>query len=123
MLFLCAVVPTKPWTHWGLGGAIGALIPLAVTYGYYLMRGQIGLGGGDIKLWGVLGLYLGPMGIAYNIFLSCFLGSIVGGSLILFKVLDRKTPIPFGPFIVVVAFTQIFFPNFFSQILRFISVR
>jgi leader peptidase (prepilin peptidase)/N-methyltransferase len=87
------------------------------------MRGQIGLGGGDIKLWGVLGLYLGPMGIAYNIFLSCFLGSLVGGGLILSKVLDRKTPIPFGPFIVVVAFTQIFFPNFFSQILGYISIR
>lgn len=122
VLFLCASATTRPWMFWVIGGAIGALIPLAVTYAYYLMRGQIGLGGGDIKLWGVLGIFLGPMGVSYNIFLSCFLGSLVGGTLILTKVLDRKTPIPFGPFIVIVAFFQIFFPELSSQLIGSLRV-
>lgn len=122
VLFSCAIIPTKAWTYWIFGALIGSLIPLSVTYAYYLLRGQIGLGGGDIKLWGVLGLYLGPMGISYNIFLSCFLGSIVGTLLILFKLLDRKTPIPFGPFIVLVGSLQIFFPDYFRQLMSFLVV-
>jgi leader peptidase (prepilin peptidase)/N-methyltransferase len=105
------------WTYWLIGGLVGFLFPLAVTWGFYLLRGQIGLGGGDIKLFGVLGLYLGPLGVIHNIFFSCFLGSIVGISLILFKKMDKKNPIAFGPYIIIVATIQIFFPDFFSGLI------
>lgn len=115
LLFFMSVVWTKPWLFWVTGLALGALIPITVTYIFYILKGQIGLGGGDIKLWAALGIYLGPVGIAHNIFLSCFLGALVGGSLILLKVVDRNTPIPFGPFIVFVAGTQIFIPDHFHQ--------
>ena len=98
-----------------LGGAIGILFPLGVTYLFYLLKGQIGLGGGDIKLWGALGLFLGAEGIIQNISYSCLLGSLVAGGLMIFKVVDRKTPIPFGPFIVVISFFQIFFPEVIGE--------
>jgi prepilin signal peptidase PulO-like enzyme (type II secretory pathway) len=117
VLFFSSVVLIKPWPFWLFGLALGALIPISVTYIFYLLRGQIGLGGGDIKLWAALGLYLGPVGISYNIFLSSFLGALIGGFLTLLKVVDRKTPIPFGPFIIIVASAQIFIPDYFDRLM------
>ena len=51
------------------------------------------LGGGDIKLFGVVGLYLGPAGSMFAVFIACILGLCVAG-------LSRKgrgQPFPFGP--------------------------
>ncbi len=104
-----------PWPMlWG--GCIGFFGPLSVTYLFYLLRGQVGLGGGDIKLYGILGLYLGPVAIIQTIFLSCFLGAIIGVGLILMKGMKKETPIPFGPFILTVSFTQILFPEFIANL-------
>jgi prepilin signal peptidase PulO-like enzyme (type II secretory pathway) len=104
------------YMHIGLGFLIGGGFPFLITWLFYKIRGQIGLGGGDIKLYAVLGLYLGPLDIMLTIFLSCFLGAIVGVFLIAFRFLDRKNPIPFGPFILIVATVQIFFPDLFNQV-------
>ena len=100
-----------PWTYWGMGFLLGGLFPLAVTGVFYLIKGQMGLGMGDIKLFAVLGIYLGPAGILHNIFLSCFLGAIVGILLILLNKMDKNNPIPFGPYIILVAVIQIFFTS------------
>ena len=104
------------YIHIGLGFLIGGGFPYLITWLFYKIRGQIGLGGGDIKLYAVLGLYLGPLDIMLTIFLSCFLGAVVGVFLIATKFLDRNNPIPFGPFILIVAAIQIFFPELFNQI-------
>lgn len=111
LAFLASVITTKSYLFWGVGGAIGILIPLGVTYIFYLMKGQIGLGGGDIKLWGALGIYLGPEGIIQNITYSCFLGALLVGVLMMLKMVNKNTPVPFGPFIVIVSFVQIFTPG------------
>lgn len=116
-LFLVFGFLYRPYQFWLIGGATGFLFPLFVTWFYHLVRGQEGLGMGDIKLYGVLGVYLGPLGIVQNIFLSCFLGALIGGSVLLLKKMDSKTPIPFGPFIIIIATLQIFFPTFFKNYL------
>jgi prepilin signal peptidase PulO-like enzyme (type II secretory pathway) len=100
-----------PWQHWAIGGAMGFLGPLAVTWLFYKLRGQIGLGGGDIKLYGILGVLLGPAGIMFNIFLSCMLGSIIGLILIASKRMTKERPMAFGPAILLVGAFQIYFPN------------
>jgi leader peptidase (prepilin peptidase)/N-methyltransferase len=102
--------------YWLVGGALGFFSTYGITYLFYKLRGQIGLGGGDIKLFGILGLLLGPLGIMNNIFMSCMLGSVIGIGLIAIKKLDRNTPFAFGPFILVVATVQIFFPKLFELI-------
>ena len=94
-----------------LGGVFGFFLPYSVAYIFYKFRGIEGLGGGDIKLFGALGLYLGIKGIILNIFMSCFLGSIVGVTLIVFKIQDKNKPLAFGPFIIIAGFLQIFFPE------------
>jgi len=96
---------------WVAGGLLGFLGPLTVSWCFYKWKGKVGLGGGDIKLWGVLGIFLGPFGILENIFVSCMLGSLVGITLIIAKRYDRDGGIPFGPFIIVVALVQAYFPD------------
>ncbi len=122
ILFLTSSILTKPVGFWLLGGAIGFLFPLGITYIFYLLKNQVGLGGGDIKLYGALGLFLGPIGVLHNVFLSCILGSLISLPLILTKVIDRKTPVPFGPFIIIAASIQIFFPSLYEQIIQYISI-
>ena len=117
---LCLVLPYAVIffapIHWLTGGGFGFLGPLAVSWLFYKLKGKVGLGGGDIKLWGVLGIFLGPFGILENIFMSCLLGSVVGVTLILAKRYDRDGGIPFGPFIIVVTLVQIYFPGLISKL-------
>lgn len=101
---------------WLVGGLIGFFMPLSVTWLFYKLRGKIGLGGGDIKLFGILGLLLGPIGILQNIFMSCILGSVVGLVLILSRRMSKNTALAFGPYIIVVAVLQIFYPSIFEYI-------
>lgn len=118
-LYLLAVVLpfsvlTYPVGHWLFGGLIGFLGPYFVTLLFYKLRGQIGLGGGDIKLFGILGVLLGPVGVMNTIFMSSLVGSVVGIALIGLKKMNKDTALAFGPYIIVVAACQIFFPRLFD---------
>jgi leader peptidase (prepilin peptidase)/N-methyltransferase len=59
-----------------------------------------GMGMGDVKLAGVLGLYLGRA-VAPGLFIALILGVIVGTAVIAVKGLSdgRRTKVPFGPFL------------------------
>lgn len=102
---------------------IGAVLAFSITYGvtwfFYQIKGKVGLGGGDIKLFTALAVYLGPIGIIYNITASCALGAIVGLFLIGMKIISSNQYIPFGPFIIIVSFIQIFFTNYFKLIFNY----
>ena len=110
-VFLPYVLLTFPWQYWSIGAALGLGVPLSVTWLFYKIRGIVGLGGGDIKLYAVLGFMLGPMGIMFNIFMSCFVGAFVGLILIGLKKTTKEKPLAFGPSILAVASLQIFFPS------------
>lgn len=99
------------FSHWIFGGLIGFFIPLAVTWVFYKIKGQIGLGGGDIKLYGILGIFLGPFDVLFNIFLSCFVGAFIGVILIFAGKMTKDKPMAFGPAILLVASLQIYFPK------------
>ncbi len=106
------------WSKALYGFLVGFGGTYSVTWLFYKFRGVVGLGGGDIKLFGVLGLLLGPVGIIQNIFVSCFLGSLVGVIFILTGKMKKDSPMPFGPFIILTAFWQIFFESSFHNILK-----
>jgi leader peptidase (prepilin peptidase)/N-methyltransferase len=109
------------WSFWLSGGIIGFFMPLFVTWAFYKIRGQVGLGGGDIKLFGILGIFLGPTGVLFTIFFSCFVGAVVGLFLIYFNKISKDKPMAFGPAILLVAAFQIFMPRYaiFFQSLLF----
>ncbi len=113
-VFLSFVIFYFHWSYWLMGAAIGFGVPLFVTWLFYKLRGQIGLGGGDIKLYGILGLYFGPVGIIFTIFLSCLVGAIIGLGLIASNRMTKDKPMAFGPSILLVAAFQIFFPQYAS---------
>ncbi|WCB94537.1 Prepilin peptidase PppA [Baekduia alba] len=68
-----------------------------------------GMGMGDVKLVGVLGLYLGRA-VAPAIFIALILGVVVGAAVVARKgaTAGRKTKIPFGPFLAVGALIAFF---------------
>ena len=120
LLFLTYSLFFHSWGHWLWGGLLGFGIPFMVTWLFYKFMGKMGMGGGDIKLYGALGLYLGPHQIMMTLFLSSFLGSCIGLLLIMLKKMNRQTPMPFGPFIIIVALFQIFFPHLQERLIIFL---
>jgi len=69
------------------------------------------IGGGDIKLLAAIGAVLGWSKIFPVLLIASFVGSIFGIILIISKKIERKGYIPFGPFIALSAFINIFIPN------------
>lgn len=66
---------------------------------YCLTRGK-GMGFGDVKLVFVLGLIVGWPAVILALFLSFFIGAIIGLGLVISKRKKMKEALPFGPFLV-----------------------
>ncbi|SFR02804.1 prepilin peptidase [Desulfoscipio geothermicus] len=58
-----------------------------------------GMGGGDIKLSAVMGLYLGWQGVLVALFLAFLAGGLAGVLLLAAGRKGRKDALPFGPFL------------------------
>jgi leader peptidase (prepilin peptidase)/N-methyltransferase len=115
LLFLAYAIINLPLYYWLIGIALGFGATYFITWLFYKLRGVVGLGGGDIKLFGVLGVYLGPQ-IIYTLFYASFFGALFTGAWMLVRSKNKNTPFAFGPYIVLVAAIQIFFPDLFSLI-------
>jgi leader peptidase (prepilin peptidase) / N-methyltransferase len=80
-----------------------AVIAGAAAGGFFLLAAVMyprGMGMGDVKLAGMLGLYLGRA-VAPAIFIALITGVVVGAAVIARKGAKegRKTAVPFGPFL------------------------
>jgi len=96
-----------------MDGVLGVLVGGGLLYfllwvSPYLF-GKEGMGGGDIKLLGMVGAFLGWKSALLTIMLGSLLGSLVGLSLIGLHLLKRDEYIPFGPFLAVGAVVALFF--------------
>jgi leader peptidase (prepilin peptidase)/N-methyltransferase len=91
-----------------LGMFFGGGSLYAIAYFYYLYSKQEGLGGGDIKLLGWTGAMLGVSSVLPTILIGSILGSIVGVAVIIFMRGNRKSEIPFGPWLSLGAIIYIF---------------
>jgi len=77
----------------------GGLLYLSALVGNWLFK-QASLGGGDIKLAGLVGLWLGaPLG-SVGLFISFGLASLVGLILIATRRLQLKGHLPYAPFLI-----------------------
>ena len=70
-----------------------------------------GMGGGDVKLAAVIGAFTGIPGAIITLLLSSFLGAVFGITLMALGKAGRKTPVKFGPFLAVAAYTAYLFSN------------
>lgn len=90
---------------WDLDGVPEQLIAAAAAAGFFLLAAIAkpgGMGMGDVKLVGVMGLCLGRA-VAPAILMGLLLGVLVGG-IVMSRVgvaAGRKTKVPFGPFLAV----------------------
>lgn len=92
-----------------LRSVLGGLV-LGLFYGVLWFVYPAGMGFGDVKFSGVLGMYLGWLSwatVALGGFLGFLLGGVVGVALLLTKRATRKTGIPFGPFMILGALLAI----------------
>ena len=84
---------------------VSALAGMAVAWALFLLQVLIypaGLGGGDVKLSGLLGLYLGWLGLgplAAGLFLGYAFAAVTGLALIAVKLATRRSYLAFGPFL------------------------
>ncbi|WP_246056156.1 prepilin peptidase [Alteribacter natronophilus] len=86
----------EPWwlTVAGMLTGFGLLFLVAVV-------SKGGMGGGDVKLYAVIGTVLGFPLVVMSIFIASLIGALVGVTGMLFFGKKRKSPIPFGPSIAV----------------------
>jgi leader peptidase (prepilin peptidase)/N-methyltransferase len=101
------------WQHdwWALGRAgIGGL----VLFGFYFLLTTVypaGMGFGDVKLAGLLGALLGYLSwsaLLIGAFAGFLLGAVVGVAVIAGRRGNRKTALPFGPFMLAGALVAVF---------------
>lgn len=92
-----------------------------ILFGFYFLLAMVypsGMGFGDVKLAGIIGLYLGWLGwgeLVVGAFLGFLLGGVVGLALMASGRAGRKSQIPFGPFMLVGALIAILFGQAISD--------
>jgi len=82
-----------------LGAALGAGALFLVAFLYERIAGQEGMGLGDVKMLGMLGALMGPVGVLVTILAASVSGSLVGLALVLLRGGNGKTRLPFGVFL------------------------
>lgn len=91
-----------------LGGAlIGCLTGLALQHGFRLATGKDGLGTGDVKFLGVVGIWIGIPPLPVFLFYSGLLGVISAG---LWRMIHDDPRFPFGPALALSLLLLLFYP-------------
>ena len=89
-------------------------IGMAAMFAFYFVLRLIrpdGMGGGDVKLAGLLGMHLAWLGwgpLVVGAFAAFLLGGVVGIALMALRRANRRTAIPFGPWMIAGAWVGIF---------------
>lgn len=101
LLVAAALVDDRPARlGWAAVGATGAVAFFLLLY----MGWKGAMGDGDVRLAGLLGLYLGwigPMHVPVGLFLGFVVGAVVGVAAMARGAAGRRTMLPFGPFLAV----------------------
>lgn len=106
-LIVEALIDADPWPAVrivaGAAGAYGALLAVHLV-------SPRGMGFGDVRLAGLLGAFLGWLGpghVPLGLMAGFFYGSVVGVGVLVARRGDRRTALPFGPFLALGAATAI----------------
>ena len=98
-LLVVAAAADGSWDHLR-NAAIGGVAGFAVLLAIHVAVPR-GMGFGDVRLAGVIGMMLGWLGLRYlflGLFLAVLLASVIGVALIAARLRSRKDAVPFGPF-------------------------
>ncbi|KAM3096593.1 prepilin peptidase [Phormidesmis sp. 146-35] len=92
-----------------LGAVLGIWLLDGIAFVGSIVFQQPAMGAGDAKLAAMMGAWLGWKLLLIAGFLACALGAFVGGGAIALGLLDRRQPMPFGPFLALGATFSLFF--------------
>ncbi len=92
---------------YGFGYLQDAVIGAVVGYGafwiiarlFLLITGREGMGYGDFKLLAMLGAFMGWQALPFIVFVSSFVGAVVGSIILLVAKKHMRAEIPFGPYL------------------------
>ncbi|WP_077618961.1 prepilin peptidase [Bacillus sinesaloumensis] len=101
-------IPLDPWWDMLLGSVVGFLLLYFIAV---VSKG--GMGGGDIKLYAVIGLVLGWKLTLLSFFFSTIIGTMIGLVGMALGRVKKGKPMPFGPSIVIGTLIAYFFGNDF----------
>lgn len=96
--------PLQPW--WD--SVVGALVGFGLLF-LIAVISKGGMGGGDIKLFLLIGLVLGTVHTLLTLFLASVIGMVIGIIVLKMRGQGRKTPVPFGPSIAIAAIVVYFY--------------
>lgn len=114
-LAFCWLNPNFDASGWGClwqslaGAAVGFFGTLAVALLGSWMFKKEAMGGGDVKLMGGIGAFIGWEGVITTIVFASFLGLIYSVFLMMFKGKRKEDAIPFGPFLSAGALINLFY--------------
>ena len=112
--------PDLTWQSGMLGVLAGGGSLFAVAWIYWVVRQQVGMGMGDVKLLAALGGWLGYQVVLPAIFYGSVLGSVAGiCGMLISKKLDLGSKIPFGPFLAIGALMHLFLGSKIQELLFF----
>lgn len=103
-LLLRIFIPLDPWWDPLAGGLAGFMIPFFIAV---ISKG--GMGGGDIKLFALVGFAIGLKGVLLSFIFATLLGAIFGVAGLIAGLVKRGEPMPFGPFIAAGTISAYFF--------------
>jgi len=100
--------PRLTWTDSLLGIFLGGGLLYLIAAGYSLVRRKEGMGGGDIKLLGMIGAFIGWPGVVFTILVSSVTGMIIALPLMWSRGKGMGSEVPYGPFLALGAACYIF---------------
>lgn len=96
-----------------IGGILGAILGVwlldFISLAGSIALGQPAMGAGDAKLAAMMGAWLGWKLLLIAGFLACVMGALIGGGAIAIGRLNRRQPMPFGPFLALGAVLSVFY--------------
>jgi leader peptidase (prepilin peptidase)/N-methyltransferase len=92
-----------------IGLTLGGGLLLSIGWAWEKLRHIEAMGGGDVKLMGMVGSFLGWKGALLTIMLGALTGSVVGVLLMVLKRHKMGKLIPFGPFLAAGALASAFY--------------
>lgn len=101
----------NPWWDGFAGIAAGAAPLLIIDLLSRLILKKEGMGGGDMKMMAMVGLYLGWKLTLLSLLLAIYMGGLIGIILLVTKVLKRGGQFPFGPFLAAGSLLALFYGN------------
>jgi leader peptidase (prepilin peptidase) / N-methyltransferase len=102
--FVLSFINPPGWLSSLIGILLGGLIPWGIAELYVRIRGEEGLGMGDVKMLAMIGAFLGWQLMILTLVVASFMGSIVGLSLIAARKGGMRSAMPFGTFLTLAAF-------------------